>query len=110
MLKVILGHSDDPDTQYAIAEVLEKCIRDLSDVVGMPAKAGILFAAIDFEHELILQEIYQVFPGIELIGCTTDGEISSILGFQQDSLTLMLFCSDTVELHAGVGYGVKENP
>lgn len=110
MLKVILGHSDDPDTQSAIAEVLEKCVRDLSDVVGMPVKAGILFAAIDFEHELILQKIYQVFPGIELIGCTTDGEISSILGFQQDSLTLMLFCSDTVEIHAGVGYGVKENP
>ena len=68
-----------------------------------------LFAAIDFEHALILQVINQVFPELELIGCTTDGEMSSILGFQQDSLTLMLFCSDTIEIHAGVGYDTQEN-
>ncbi|WP_414576118.1 FIST signal transduction protein [Anabaena sp. CCY 9402-a] len=110
MLKVILGHSDDPDAQGAIEEVLEQCVSDLSNLVDIPPKAGILFAAIDFDHALILKEINQVFPGIDLIGCTTDGEISSILGFQQDSLTLMLFCSDTVEIRAGVGYGVKENP
>ncbi|NET40377.1 MAG: hypothetical protein F6K19_52010, partial [Cyanothece sp. SIO1E1] len=34
---------------------------------------------------------------IELIGGTTDGEISSMLGFEQDSLVLMVFCSEQVE-------------
>ncbi|MBU7584575.1 MAG: FIST C-terminal domain-containing protein [Nostoc sp. TH1S01] len=110
MLKVILGHSDDPDTQGAIAEVLERCVSDLSNYPCILPKAGLLFAAIDFDHALILKEICQVFPGIDLIGCTTDGEISSILGFQQDSVTLMLFCSDTVDIYAGIGYGAKENP
>jgi hypothetical protein len=110
MLKVILGHSDDPDSQGAIEEVLEQCVTDLNDLSGIPPKAGILFAAIDFDHALILKAIAEVFPGLELIGCTTDGEMSSILGFQQDSVTLMLFCSDSVEIRAGVGYGVKENP
>lgn len=110
MLKVILAHSDDPDTQEAIAEVLDGCVRDLSNFSDIPPKAGILFAAIDFDYALILQEIQQAFPEIDLIGCTTDGEMSSILGFQQDSLTLMLFCSDTVDIHAGVGYRAKENP
>ncbi|NJL10218.1 MAG: hypothetical protein HC908_08720, partial [Calothrix sp. SM1_7_51] len=71
---------------------------------------GYLFAAIDFDHAIILKEIDRVFPGINLIGCTTDGEMSSVLGFQQDSVTLMLFCSDTVEICAGVGYGARENP
>ncbi len=107
MLKVVVAHSEDPDSQDAIEEILSQCS---SDLAGIKPQAGILFAAIDFEHELILQEIDRVFPGIELIGCTTDGEISSVLGFQQDSLTLMLFYSDTVEIHAGLGYGVKENP
>jgi hypothetical protein len=107
MFKVVVAHSDDPDSQDAITEILEQCTQDLA---GMKPQAGILFAAIDFEHELILKEIEQVFDEIELIGCTTDGEISSVLGFQQDSLTLMLFCSDTVKIHAGVGYGAKENP
>ncbi|OUL32443.1 FIST N-terminal domain-containing protein [Nostoc sp. 106C] len=107
MLKVVVGHSEDPDSQSAIAEILEQCVHDLAEVIP---QAGILFAGIDFEHQLILKEINQVFPDIDLIGCTTDGEVSSVLGFQQDSLTLMLFSSDTVEIHAGVGYGARENP
>ncbi|MCF4966186.1 FIST signal transduction protein [Nostoc sp. CMAA1605] len=110
MLKVVVGHSDDPDSQAAIEEVLAKCVHDLSDLTDIPPQAAMLFAAIDFDHALILQKISAVFPEIDLIGCTTDGEMSSILGFQQDSLTLMLFCSDTVEIHAGLGYGVKANP
>ncbi len=107
MLKVVVGHSEDPESQDAILEVLEQCSQDLAGVIP---QAGILFAAIDFDHPLILKEINQVFPKMDLIGCTTDGEISSRLGFQQDSLTLMLFCSDSVEIRAGVGYGTKDNP
>ncbi|NJR66826.1 MAG: translation initiation factor IF-1 [Leptolyngbyaceae cyanobacterium CRU_2_3] len=45
----------------------------------MTPQAGILFAAIDFDHELILRRIQQAFPGIALIGGTTNGEISSVL-------------------------------
>ena len=107
MFKVVVGHSDDPDSQSAIESVLEKCLEDLTHIVP---QAGILFAAIDFEHALILKQIQQVFPDLELIGCTTDGEMSSQLGFQQDSLTLMLFCSDTVQIKAGVGYETQHNP
>jgi hypothetical protein len=107
MFKVVVGHSDDPDSQTAVEEVLDQCQHDLT---GDRPQAGLLFAAIDFEHDLILKQIAQVFPDLELIGCTTDGEISSKLGFQQDSLTLMLFCSDTVTIRAGVGHGAKENP
>jgi hypothetical protein len=107
MFKVVVGHSDDPDSQSAIESVLEQCLEDLTHILP---QAGILFAAIDFEHALILKQIHQVFPKLELIGCTTDGEMSSKLGFQQDSLTLMLFCSDTVQISAGVGYETQENP
>jgi hypothetical protein len=107
MLKVAVGHSNDPDSQLAIDEVLEQCIRSLA---GEIPKAGLLFAAIDFDHALILQRIHQAFPGIELIGGTTDGEISSVLEFQQDSLTLMLFCSDDIEIKAGIGREVSKNP
>lgn len=57
---------------------------------------------------LILQRIQDAFPGIELIGGTTNGEISSILEFQQDSLTLMLFASDEVEICAGIGRGASK--
>lgn len=107
MFRVVVGHSDDPDSQSAIAEVLQECSRSLA---GSIPQAGLLFTAIDFDHALILQCIQNAFPGIELIGGTTNGEISSILEFQQDSLTLMLFASDEMEIRAGIGREVSKNP
>lgn len=107
MFKAVVGHSNDPDSLSAVEEVLQQCTNSLT---GDIPKAGIVFAAIDFEHSLVLQQIHQAFPGIELIGGTTDGEISSVLEFQQDSITLMLFCSDEVEIHAGVGRKVSGDP
>lgn len=104
MFKAVVGHSNDPDSLSAVEEVLQQCTNSLA---GNIPKAGIIFAAIDFEHSLVLQQIHQAFPGIELIGGTTDGEISSVLEFQQDSITLMLFCSDEVEIHPGVGRKVS---
>ncbi|MCC5629816.1 FIST signal transduction protein [Nostoc sphaeroides] len=107
MFKAVVGHSNDPDSLSAVEEVIQQCV---SFLAGDIPKAGILFAAIDFEHSLILQQIHQAFSGIELIGGTTDGEISSVLEFQQDSITLMLFCSDEVEIYAGVGRKVSDDP
>ncbi len=107
MFKVAVGHSNDPDSLEAIDEILEQCQQTLDGVIP---QAGILFAAIDFDHSLILQRINDTFPNIELIGGTTDGEVSSILEFQQDSLTLMLFCSDEIEIRASVGRNVSQSP
>jgi hypothetical protein len=107
MLKIAVGHSNDPDSIEAVDEVLQQCLDSLA---GEIPQAGILFAAIDFEHELILNRINVTFPDLELIGGTTDGEVSSVLGFQQDSLTLMLFCTDDIEIRAAVGRNVSQNP
>jgi hypothetical protein len=69
MFKTFVGHSNDPDSQEAIAEVLQQCQAELN---GLMPQAGILMAAIDFDHPLILAEIQTAFPGIELIGCTSN--------------------------------------
>jgi hypothetical protein len=99
MFTVAVGHSIDPDAQEAVEEILAQCNVSLS---GEIPQAGVLFAAIDYDHQAILDGILRQFPDLELVGCTTDGEISSEMGFQQDSLTLMLFCSDEVEIRAAV--------
>jgi hypothetical protein len=110
MLKVAVGHSNDPDSLEAVNEVLTQCQETLEGLEGANPKAGVLFAAIDFDHQLIVDCVNAVFPGIELIGGTTDGEVSSILGFQQDSLTLMLFCAEDIEFCAAVGRNVSQAP
>lgn len=107
MFKVAVGHSNDPDSLEAINETLEQCLISLG---GVLPRAGILFAAIDFDYSLILQRINDTFPNIELIGGSTDGEVSSVLEFQQDSITLMLFCSDDIEIRAAIGRNISQNP
>jgi hypothetical protein len=107
MFTVAIGHSIDPDAPEAVAEVLAQCQLSLAD---QTPQAGILFAAIDFDHQRILDEILAVFPDLELVGCTTDGELSSNMGFQQDSLVLMLFSSDEVEIRASVSRNVSAAP
>lgn len=106
-LTAVVGHSNDPETTIAIAEVLEQC---QSALAGALPRAGLLFAAFEFDHAAILQHIYQTFPDLQLIGGTTDGEMSSVLGFQQDSIVLILFVSDGVEFRAAVATQVSSNP
>ena len=106
MFEAYVGHSNDPDSSAAIAEVLQQCQTGLA---GKTPQAGVLFAAMDFDHSLILGQIQATFSGIELIGSTTNGEMSSVLGFQEDSLTLLVFCTDRLEIKAGLGRGLAQN-
>lgn len=107
MFKVAIGHSVDPDTESAVQEVLAQCGQALD---GATPQAGIVFAAIDFDHPLLLDRIMEALPEIELIGCTTDGELSSVQEFQQDSLVLILFSSDRVQFCTGLGRSVSQDP
>jgi len=106
MLKFAVGHSNDPESQSAISDVLEQIHSDLGS--RLPT-AGLLFAAIDFDHSLILNRIVEAFPEIALIGGTTDGEMTSVLGFEQDSLAFIAFCSDDITITAGIGRGVSQD-
>jgi hypothetical protein len=106
MFKVAVGHSSDFTSEDAIADVIAQCQQVLENETP---QAGILLSGIEFERELILQRVNEAFPNLELIGGTTDGEISSVSGFDQDSLVLMLFCSDTIEIRAGIGTQVSQD-
>lgn len=113
MLKIVVGHSNDPDSEGAVAEVIEQCLSQCHEQFGehhQPPIAGLLLAAIDFDHQFILDRIVDQFPNIVLIGGTTDGELSSQLQFHQDSLVLTLFCSDDIRIQAGVGRHLSQGP
>ncbi len=106
MFFAVVAHSDDIDTEGALDEILAQCRDKLGE--RLP-KAGIVFSAFDLEHDNILEGIYDAWPGLELIGCTTDGEFSSELGFREDSITLVLFGSDSIEFAAGLGRDVSKD-
>lgn len=104
MLKVAMGHSEDVIIEEAAREIIGQIHASMGDIVP---KAGILFCTIDCDHKRIISLIRDAFPDIELIGCSTDGEISSIHGFTEDSIALMVFASDTIEIRAGIGKGAS---
>lgn len=100
MLKLSVGHSELIDVEDVIDELFEQCQEGLD---GHTPQAGILFAAVDLEYAELLSAIQEKWPGLSLIGCSTDGEMSSELGFAEDSVVLGLFSSDTVDITVGVG-------
>lgn len=107
MFKAISAFSDDIDTEDAIKEVLEECDHQLS---GLTPVAGLLFSGTEFDHQIVLDQIINRFPDIQLIGCTTDGEMSSSGGFTEDAITLTLVCSDSIEISAGYGSNAGNLP
>jgi hypothetical protein len=100
MLTTAIGVSDHIDHRQAIAAVLDQCETALQ---GVRPQAGILFTSIiDGDFLYFLEQINDRFPGIELIGCTTDGEIVAGRGFVEDAVALLLLASDHLRFAAAV--------
>jgi hypothetical protein len=99
-MRSILGHSDEVESDQAADEVVEQCLQDLD---GESPKAGLLFASVEYDHGPILRRILDRWPGLPLIGGSSDGELSSRLGFRHDSVLLTLLTGDELEASVGLG-------
>lgn len=106
-MKVVVGHSEDIDSGCAVDDVLHMCEEALD---GLVPQAGFLYTAIDHDFQLIVDRIMSQYPDLELIGCTTDGELSSSVGFAEDSVALILIHSEAIQFRAGIGSGVLDSP
>ena len=106
MFKASVGHSEDIDSFDAADEVISQVRAGLD---GAKPAAGLLFLSINRDHGEIISRINAAFPGIELIGCTSDGEISSTGVFSEESVTFIAFSSDTIKMKAGLGRDVSRD-
>lgn len=104
MFKAAVGQSVDPSESDAVREVVKKIQAKLGQA---EPQAGILFCPEAYDHRLTLSAIGRAFPDMDLIGCTTDGILSSESGFESDALVLMVFASDVAEIRAGRGRGTS---
>jgi hypothetical protein len=107
MFRMAVGHSDDIDLDAALETVFGECEAALA---GATPKAGLLLAAWEADHQRTVDAIRARYPGIELAGTSTAGEMSSVMGYQQDSVALALFASDSVDITAGLGRGLGTDP
>jgi hypothetical protein len=107
MLRMAVGHSDDIDLEAALAEVFASCEAGLA---GATPKAGLVLTPWDTDHVALLRAIHERYPGIELAGSTSGGEMSSLLGLQEDSIALALFAAEGIDITAGIGRNQTEDP
>jgi hypothetical protein len=106
MLKVAIGHSEDPDNEQAIKTVLKQCSKDLGDI---KPQSGILVASIGYDFPLISKRVKEQYPEIALAGCSTCGELTSILGVTDESVALILFASDQINSVAGLVSSISQD-
>lgn len=100
--------SDDIDIEDALEAVLHQCTAQLGDT---KPQVGVLFTScMDVDFTWLLGSIMTAFPGIELVGCTTDGELCRETGFLEDALALLLLSSDTVQFGTAVATDISQDP
>jgi hypothetical protein len=102
-----VGHSADVDEDDAVAEALAQCEGGLGDA---KASAVVVLASVDKDYARILSRIRDSLGDVPLVGCTTDGEVSSGGGFEEDSLVIAVISSDTVGFACGIGVDSKVSP
>lgn len=105
-MRTVLGHSDQVDEAEAVDEVVARCLEGLE---GREPKGGVLFSSVDYDHRALLEGFTRRWPGLPLIGGSTDGELSTQAGFCHDSVLLTLFAGDGLEARAGLGRKLSED-
>jgi hypothetical protein len=107
MLTSVCAVSDDLEPMVGVRQVIEDCKKKLN---RRTAQAGIFFTScLDVDYRPMLDAIHEAFPGIELIGCTTDGEITPERGFTEDSSALLLISSDEIAFSAAVAENISRD-
>ena len=107
MFRMAVGHSDDVDLESAMEVVFAQCE---SGLAGAAPKAGLLVDAWGVDHQVAIDQVRARYPGIELAGASSAGEMSSVLGFREDSVTLALFASDSIDMVVGLGRDLVADP
>src|SRR5918912_1351887 len=102
-----VGHSDELEPEDAVADVLRQCALALD---GLEPCAGLLFSTHEADPEPVVRAVREAHPAIDLVGSTSAAELSSVLGFQEGSVTLALFAADGVEICGGLGSGAGDDP
>ena len=107
MIESVYGVSDNLDPLAGVRSVVADCKEQLGD--RQPG-AGLFFTScMEADYTKMLAEIHGAFPDIELIGCTTDGEITPARGFTEDSSALILLISENIGFASAIAENISQD-
>lgn len=108
MLESVYSVSDNLDPLAGVRSIIADCRDQLG---ARRPSAGLFFTScMEADFQQMLTEIDTAFPDIELIGCTTDGEITPQRGFTEDSSALLLLISDDIVFSSAVAENISDTP
>ncbi len=108
MIESVHSVSDDLDPLAGVRSVVADCREQLGD---RRAAAGLFFTScMEADYAPMLAEIVEAFPDIELIGCTSDGEITPGRGFTEDSSALILLITENIVFATAVAENISTDP
>ena len=108
MLTMAVGQSDDVDPAHRDRATRSPSVA--SSLAGrVPQRRAPVRRLRRFDPSH-LRAVRAAFPGIRLVGATSAAEMSSAGGYLEDSVTLALFASDTVDFTVGLGTGLESDP
>jgi hypothetical protein len=70
------------------------------------SKAGLLVSSFESFDPSIIGAVTAAFPTARIAGVTSAAELSSTVGYREDSITLALFASDDIDIGVGLGEGL----
>lgn len=108
MLHTAISVSDELDPIEATAAVIKDCRKQMLSIT--PQVGVVITSCMDADFKKMLQAIVDAFPGVKLIGCTTDGEICRDQGFSEDSVALLLLASENMEFAVTVAEDISKFP
>ena len=103
-MKAISAVSTTKDAFMAGREAVERVIDKLSCRPDMLW----VFGAITYDQQRLLEGIRSVAVGVPLIGCTTDGEISSS-GLTDDSVVVLGLACDDIQFHTAYATSLSQD-
>lgn len=102
-----LGHSESVEPDEALADVLAQCAIALG---GAEPKTALLLSTHEVDAKPLVQGVRAAYPQVQVVGSTSAAEMSSVRGFQEGSVVLAMFASDVVDVTAGLGTGLADDP
>jgi serine phosphatase RsbU (regulator of sigma subunit) len=108
MLRACVGQAECVDSRAAARQAAAQVLDALD---GRPPGALLLYAPSSFDLDAVLDEVRRAFPkGTPLLGCTTGGEFSSVVGFSEDSVALLALASDHAAFSVGLAQDLASEP
>jgi hypothetical protein len=106
VIGMVVGQSDDVDPRVAIDEAIAQVRGQLG---GQTPRAALLFVAYESFDPKMIAAVRAAFPDVVIAGGTSAAEMNSSGGYREDSVSLALLTSDSVDMTAGIADGLEDD-